>query len=85
MAESEKKLKNLLILVKEESEKAGLKLNIKKSKIMASGPITLWQIDGENVETVTDFIFLGFKIMQMVTAAMKLKDSCSLEEKLWST
>ena len=67
MAESEKKLKNLLILVKEESEKAGLKLNIKKSKIMASGPITLWQIDGENVETVTDLIFLGFKIMQMVT------------------
>ena len=82
MAESEKKLKNLLILVKEESEKAGLKLNIKKSKIMASGPITLWQIDGENVETVTDLIFLGFKIMQMVTAAMKLKDSYSLEEKL---
>ena len=82
MAESEKKLKNLLILVKEESEKAGLKLNIKKSKIMASGPITLWQIDGENVETVTDFIFLGFKIMQMVTTAMKLKDACSLEEKL---
>ena len=85
MAENEKKLKNLLMQVKEESEKAGLKLNIKKSKIMASGPITLWQIDGENVETVTDFIFLGFKIMQMVTAAMKLKDSCSLEEKLWST
>ena len=82
MAESEKKLKNLLILVKEESEKAGLKLNIQKSKIMASGPITLWQIDGENVETVTDLIFLGFKIMQMVTAAMKLKDSYSLEEKL---
>ena len=62
MAESEKKLKNLLILVKEESEKAGLKLNIKKSKIMASGPITLWQIDGENVEIVTDLILLGFKI-----------------------
>ena len=82
MAESEKKLKNLLMQVKEESEKAGLKLNIKKSKIMASGPITLWQIDGENVETVTDFIFLGFKIMQMVTTAMKLKDACSLEEKL---
>ena len=85
MAESEKKLKNLLMQVKEESEKAGLKLNIKKSKIMASGPITLWQIDGENVETVTDLIFLGFKIMQMVTTAMKLKDACSLEEKLWST
>ena len=82
MAESEKKLKNLLILVKEESEKAGLKLNIKKSKIMASGPITLWKIDGENVETVIDLIFLGFKIMQMVATAMKLKDSCSLEEKL---
>ena len=82
MAESEKKLKNLLILVKEESEKAGLKLNIKKSKIMASGPITLWKIDGENVETVIDLIFLGFKIMQMVAIAMKLKDSCSLEEKL---
>ena len=58
------------------------KLNIEKTKIMASGPITLWQIDGENVETVTDFIFLGFKIMQMVTTAMKLKDACSLEEKL---
>ena len=85
MAESEKKLKNLLMQVKEESQKAGLKLNIKKSKIMASGPITLWQIDGENVETVTDLIFLGFKIMQMVTAAMKLKDSYSLEEKLWPT
>ena len=85
MAESEKKLKNLLILVKEESEKAGLKLNIKKSKIMASGPITLWKIDGENVETVIDLIFLGFKIMQMVAIAMKLKDSCSLEEKLWPT
>ena len=85
MAESEKKLKNLLILVKEESEKAGLKLNIKKSKIMASGPITLWKIDGENVETVIDLIFLGFKIMQMVATAMKLKDSCSLEEKLWPT
>ena len=85
MAESEKKLKNLLMQVKEESEKAELKLNIKKSKIMASGPITLRQIDGENVETVTDLIFLGFKIMQMVTAAMKLKDSYSLEEKLWPT
>ena len=85
MAESEKKLKNLLILVKEESEKAGLKLNIKKSKIMASGPITFWKIDGENVETVIDLIFLGFKIMQMVATAMKLKDSCSLEEKLWPT
>ena len=85
MAESEKKLKNLLILVKEESEKAGLKLNIKKSKIMASGPITLWKIDGENVETVIDLIFLGFKIMQMVATAMKLKEVYSLEEKLWWT
>ena len=71
--------------VKEESEKVGLKLNIQKTKIMASGPITLWQIDGETMETVTDFIFLGAKSLQMVTAAMKLKDTCSLEEKLWQT
>ena len=96
-AESEEKLKSLLIKVKEESEKAGLKLNIQKSKIMASGPITSWQIDGETMETVTDFIFLGSKIkwqtlfswspksLQMVTAAMKLKDTCSLEEKLGPT
>ena len=69
--------------VQEESEKAGLKLNIQKTKIMASGFLTSWQIDGETVETVTDFIFLGFKIMQMVTAAMKLKGSYSLEVKLW--
>ena len=68
--------------VKEESEKVGLKLNIQKTKIMASGPITSWLIDGETVETVTDFIFLDFKSPQMVTAAMKLKDICSLEEKL---
>ena len=68
--------------VKEEGEKAGLKLNIQKTKIMASGPITSWQTDGETVETVTDFIFLGSKSLQMVTAAMKLKDACSLEEKL---
>ena len=68
--------------VKEESEKAGLKLNIPKTKIMESGPITTWQIDGETMETVTDFIFLGSKILQMVTAGMKLKDACSLEEKL---
>ena len=67
--------------VKEESEKAGLKLNIQNMKIMASGPITSWQIDGETMETVTDFIFLGSK-MQMLTTAMKLKDACSLEEKL---
>ena len=78
MAESEEELKSLLMKVKEESEKVGLKLNIKKTKIMASGPITSWQIDGEAVETVTDFIFLGSKS----TAAMKLKDACSLEEKL---
>ena len=71
--------------VKEESEKAGLKLNIQKTKIRASGPITSWQIDGETVETVTDFIFLGSKSLQMVTAAMKLKDTYSLEEKLRPT
>ena len=69
--------------VKEESEKVGLKLNIQKTKIMASGPITLWQIDGETMETGTDFIFLGSKItIQVMTASMKLKDTCSLEEKL---
>ena len=75
-------LKSLLMKVKEESEKAGLKLNIQKAKIMASGPITSWQIDGETTETMTDFIFLGSKSLQMVTAAMKLKDACSLEENL---
>ena len=79
MAESEEELKSLLMKVKEESEKVGLKLNIKKTKIMASGPITSWQIDGE---TVTDFIFGAPKSLQMVTAAMKLKEACSLEEKL---
>ena len=68
--------------VKEKSEKAGLKLNIPKTKIMASNPITSWQIEGETMETVRDFIFLGSKSLQMVTAAMKLKDACSLEEKL---
>ena len=68
--------------VKKESEKAGLKLNIQKTKIMASGPITSWQIDGETMETVTDFIFWAPNSLQMVTAAMKLKDACSLEEKL---
>ena len=68
--------------VKEESEKVGLKLNIKKTKIMASGPITSWEIDGATVETVSHFIFRGSKSMQMVTAAMKLKDTCSLEGKL---
>ena len=71
MAESEEELRRLLMKVKEESEKAGLKLNIQKTKIMASGPITSWQIDGETVETVSDFIFLGFKSLQTVTAAMK--------------
>ena len=81
MAESEE-LKRLLMKVKEESEKSGLKLNIQKTKIMAPGPITSWQIDGETVETVSDFIFLAPKSLQMVTAAMKLKDACSLEEKL---
>ena len=81
MAESEEELKNFLMKVKEESEKVGLKLNIQKTKIMASGPITSWQIDGETVETVTDFIFWGApESQQMVTAAMKLKDTCSLEE-----
>ena len=84
-AESKKELKSLLMKVKEESEKSGLKLSILKTKIMASGPITAWQIDGETMETVTDFI-LGFpKSLQMVTAVMKLKDACSLEEKLRQT
>ena len=83
MTESEE-LKSLLMKVKEESGKAGLKFNIQKTKIMASGPITSWQIDGEIVETVRDFIFLGPKITS-VTAAMKLNDACSLEEKLWQT
>ena len=80
MAESEEELKSLLMKVKEESEKDGLKLNIHKTKIMASGPITSWQIDGKIVETVTDFNFWGPKSLQMVTAAIKLKDACSLEE-----
>ena len=82
MAESEEELKSLLMKVKEESDNVGLKLNIQKTKIMASSPITSWQIDGEAVETVADFIFLGPKSLQMVTVAMKLKDACSLEEKL---
>ena len=81
MAESEE-LQSLLMKVKEESEKVGLNLNIQKTKIMASGPITSWLIDGETVETVADFILLGSKITQMVIAAMKLKDTCSLEGKL---
>ena len=82
MAESKEELKNLLMKMKEESEKVGLKLNIQKTKIMAPSPITSWQIDGETVETVAEFIFWALKSLQMVTAAMKLKDACSLEEKL---
>ena len=84
MAES-KELKSLLMKVKEESEKVGLKLNIQKTKIMASGPITSWQIDGETVQTVSEFIFWAPKSLQMVIAAMKLKDAYSLEGKLWPT
>ena len=83
MAESQEELKSLLMKVKKESEKVGLKLNTQKTKIMASGPITSWQINGETMEIVTDFIFGVSRIMQMVTAAMKWKDTCSLEEKLW--
>ena len=82
MAESEEELKSLLMKVKEESEKVDLKLNIQKTKIMASGPITSWQIDGETMETVKDFILGASKSLEMVTTAMKLKDTCSLEEKL---
>ena len=82
MAESNEELKSLLMRVKEESEKAGLKLNIQKTKIMASSPITSWQIEKEKVEAVTDFIFWAPKSLQMVTAAMKLKDACFLEGKL---
>ena len=82
MEESEEEQKSLLMKVKEESEKVGLNLNIQKTKIMPSGPITLWQIDGETVETVSDFIFGAPKSLQMVTAAMKLKDVYSLEGKL---
>ena len=85
MAESEEEIKSLLMKVKEESEKVDLKLNIQKTKIMASGPITSWEIDGETGETVLDFIIWAPKSLQMVTAAMKLKDPCSLEEKLCQT
>ena len=85
MAESEEELKSLLMKVKEESEKVDLKLNIQKTKIMASSPITSWQIDGETVDTVADFIFWAPKSLQMVIVAMKLKDTCSLEGKLWPT
>ena len=83
MAESEEKLKSLLVKVKEESERAGLKFNIQKMKIMASGPITSWWIDGETMETVQTLFSWAPKSLQMMTAAMKLKDACSLEEKLW--
>ena len=85
MAESEEELKSLLMKVKEESENAGLKLNIEKTKIMASDPITSWQIDGKTVETVSDFILGAPKSLQMVITAMKLKDAYSLEGKLWPT
>ena len=85
MAESEEQLKSLLMKVKEESEKVGLKLNIQKMKIMASGPITSWEIGGETVEIVSDFIWGAPKSLQMVIAAMKLKDAYSLEEILWAT
>ena len=83
--ESEEELKSLLMKVKEESEKVGLKFNIQKTKIMVSGPITSWEIDGETVETVSDFILGAPKSLQMVIAAMKLKDTYSLEGKLWPT
>ena len=83
MSENEEEFKSLLMEVKEESEKAGLKLNIQKTKIMASSPISSWQINGETMETVTGFIFWAPKSLQMVTAAMKLKDACSMEGKLW--
>ena len=85
MAGSREELKNLLMKVKEESEKVGLKLNVQKTKIMASGPITSWQIDGETMKTVRDFILGAPKPLQIVTAAMQLKDACSLEEKLGQT
>ena len=85
MAESEKDLKSLLMKVKEDREKVGLKLNIQKTKIMASGPITSWEVDGETVEAISDFIFWAPKSLQMMIAAMKLKDAYSLEGKLSST
>ena len=85
VAESEEELKSLLMRVKEESEKAGLEFNIQNTKTMASGPITSWQTEGEKVEVVTDFIFLGFKSLWMVPAVIKLKDACSLKGKLWQT
>ena len=83
MADSKEELKSLLMKLNQQSEKAGLKLDIQKIKIITSSPITLWQIQGEKVKTVTDFVFQSPKSLQMVTAAMKFKDACSLEEKLW--
>ena len=85
MAESQEELKSLLMKVKEENEKVGLKLSIQKTKIMASGPITSWQIDGETMETMADFILGAPKLLQMVSATVKLKVTCFLEEKLWPT
>jgi len=85
LAESKEELKSLLMKVKEQSDKGGLKLNIQKTKIMTSGPITSWKIDGETKKTVTNLIFLGSKITEDDESAMKLKDTCSLEEKLWPT
>ena len=85
MAESKQELKRILMRVKEESERAGLKLNIKKTKIKASGPITSWQIEGEKVEVVTDFLFLGSRSQWMVTTAMKSEEDCFLAGKLWQT
>ena len=85
MAESEEKLKSLLMKVKEESEKVGLKLNIQKTKVMASGPITSWQIDGEMMEAMQTLFFWAPKSLQMVIAAMKLKDACSLKGNPWPT
>ena len=85
LAESKEELKSHLVKVKEDSEEAGLKVNIQKTKVMVSGPITSWQIDGETVEIVWNFIFLGSKITAGVSAAMILKDACSLEGKLWAT
>ena len=85
MAESKEELKSLLMRVKEESEKAGLKVNIQKTKMMTSSPIMSWQREGEKLEAATDFLLLGSKSLQLVTAAMKFKDACFLEEKLWQT
>ena len=85
MAKSKEELKSVLMKVKEESEKVGFKLNIQKTEIMASSPITSWHIDGERMETVRDFLFGTPKSLQMVTTAMKLKDACSLEKNLWPT